>query len=58
MDKYIEEIIDSAPPNMGGTAPDPTRSKLLTVYKTSTRLGTVQADFFQSTTARLLFAVK
>ena len=51
------QLIVRAPPNMGGIAPDPTRSKLFTVYKTSLRLGTVKANLFHSMTARLLFAV-
>ena len=58
MYNYIEDIIDSAPPDMGGIAPDPVRSKLFTVHKTSPRLGTTQDDFFHSMTARLLFAAK
>ena len=43
---------------MNGIAPDPARSKLFTVHKTSPRLGIAQADFFHSMTARLLFAAK
>lgn len=43
---------------MNGTAPDPARSKLFTVHDNSPLLGVVQADFFNSMTARLLFAVK
>ena len=42
---YIEDIINSAPPGMRGTAPDPARSKLFTVHKTSPRSGTTQSDF-------------
>ena len=55
---YIEDTIDSAPPNIGGIAPDPIRSKLFSVYKTPPRLGTVQANFFHSMTTRLLFPAK
>ena len=42
---YIEDIIDSASPDIGGIGPDPAGSKLFTVHKTSPRLGTVQAIF-------------
>ena len=38
---YIEDIVDSATPNMGGKVPDPVRSKLFTVHKTLPRLETV-----------------
>ena len=55
---YIEVIIDSAPPDMGGTAPDPIISKLFTVHETSQRFGTAQASFFHSMTARFMFAAK
>ena len=55
---YIEDIIDSAPPDMRGIAPDPAKSNLFSVHKTSPRLNTVQAGFFHSMTARLLFAAK
>ena len=43
---YIEDIIGSAPPDIGSTAPDPARSKLFTVHKALPRLGTAQANFF------------
>ena len=43
---YIEDIIDSPPPDMRGIAPDPATPKLFSVHKTSQRLNTVQADFF------------
>ena len=55
---YIEDMIDSASPDMGGRAPDPARSKLFTIHKTSPRLGTAKANFFHSMMARLLFAAK
>ena len=55
---YIEDILDSAPTDVGGMSPDPTRSKLFNVHETSPRLGTAQADLFHSMTARLLFAAK
>ena len=55
---YVEDIIDSAPPDMGGIAPDLSRFKLFTVHKTSPRLKSLQADFFHSMTARLLLAVE
>ena len=55
---YIEDIIDSAPPDMNGIAPDPARSKLFTVHETSPQLGTAQAEFFHCMTARLLYAAK
>ena len=58
MYNYIEDIINSTPSDMGGTAPDLARSKLFTVYKTSPIFGAVQANFFHSMTARLLFAAK
>ena len=58
MHDYIEDIIDSTLPDMGGTAPDHTRSKLFTVQKTLPRLGTPQTDFFHSMTARWLLAAK
>ena len=40
MNDYIDDIVNSAPPDMGGTTPDSARSKLFTVHKTSPRLGT------------------
>ena len=55
---YLEDIIDSAPPDMGGIAPDPARSKLFNVHKTSPGLGTTQAYFFHSMTVRLVFTAK
>ena len=58
MYNYIEDIIDSAPPDMNGIAPDPARSKLFTVHETSPRLGIAQANFFHSMTKRLLFDSK
>ena len=54
----VEDIIDSAPPDMGGIALDPARSKLFNIHETSPRLGTAQGDCFHSITARLLFAAK
>ena len=53
---YVEDIIDSTPTDMGGIAPDPVRSKLFNVHKTSPRLETAQADFLHSMRSRLLFA--
>ena len=58
MYNYIEDIINSIPPAMGGTAPDPVKFKLLTVHKTLPRLGIALANLFHSMMARLLFAVK
>ena len=55
---YIEDIIASAPPDMRGIAPDPTRSKLFSVHETFPRLSPAEADEFHSMTAQLLFATK
>ena len=55
---YIEDIIESSPPNMNGISPDPVKSKLFTVHDTSPQLGYQQAEFFHCMTARLLYAVK
>ena len=53
---HIEDIINSAPPDMRGIAPDPARSKLFNVHKISPRLGTAETNEFHSMTARLMFA--
>ena len=54
----MEDIIDSAPPDMNGIAPDPAKFKLFTVHETSPRLGAAQANLFHSMTVMLLFAAK
>ena len=55
---YIEDIVTSAPLDMGGISPDPAKSKLFDVLDTSPRLNSREADEFHSITARLLFAAK
>ena len=58
MYNYIKDIIDSAPNDMKGTAPDPARAKLFTDHEKPPRLETAQANLFHSMTARLMFAAK
>ena len=58
MYSYIEDIISSAPPDRNGIAPDPAKSKLFTVHKSSPLLGVVQDEFFHNMNAKLLFATK
>ena len=55
---YIKDIIGTAPSDMNGTAPDPTRAGLSMVDKTSSRLSAAEAEFFHTMTAWLLFAAK
>ena len=58
MYNYIEDIIVSTPPDVRGIAPDPARSKLFSVHKTSQRLSSAETDEFYSMTTQLLFAAK
>ena len=55
---YIEDIVTTAPLDMGGISPDPAKSKLFDVLDASPRLYTRKTDEFHSMTARLLFAAK
>ena len=53
-----KNIIITEPSDMNRTAPDPARASLFTVDETSPLLDADRAEFFHSTTARLLFATK
>ena len=55
---YIEDIVASAPLDMGGILPDPAKSKLFDVHDTLPRLNRRETGEFHSMTVRLLFSAK
>ena len=54
----IENIIDTAPLDMNGTASNPAKAGLFTVRKSSPLLNVKGVDFFHSMTVRRLFVTK
>ena len=55
---YIVDIIGTAPLDMNRAAPNPARTNLFTIDKTSPRLSADETKCFHSLTACLLFAAK
>jgi hypothetical protein len=55
---YLEDVLAEMPDDMNGTAPTPASDNLFDVDEESPPLNEKESDFFQRTTARLLFAAK
>jgi hypothetical protein len=58
MEKYIEETLAMMPADMNGTSITPAAGYLFKVNTDTTKLDKEKAEFFHSTTARLLFLSK